>query len=262
MSRRRFYAPPESFAADGARVTLSAEETRHLRDVLRLREGEEVYVFDGRGDEFLCAVGAGHARERATLEVRARVEPQRPESPLALTLAAALLKGEKFDLLVQKATELGVSRLAPVLTRRADVRLRDEREAARRVERWRRLALEASKQSGRARVPAVEEPVAFDSLVAREAGPEEMRVLFAERGGTSLSEAWGVAGAGDATAVAQTPAAVTALVGPEGGWADEEIDDARRQGWRVVTLGGRTLRAETAAIAVVTLLQHLYGDLR
>ncbi len=256
MTRRRFYAPPDSFAADGARVALSAEETRHLRDVLRLREGEEVYVFDGRGREFLCAVGGAARAKEALLEVRASVEPQRPESPLALTLAVALLKGEKFDLVVQKATELGASAVAPVLTRRADVRLRDERDAARRLERWRRLALEAAKQSGRARVPAVEEPQAFESLVGRTPVEGEPRVLFAERGGASLSEAL------DAGASAATPAAMTALVGPEGGWEDEEIELARRRGWRVVTLGGRTLRAETAALAVAALLQHLYGDLR
>src|SRR5437588_3906711 len=105
--RRRFYAPPEAFAHDGARVVLSAEESRHLRDVLRLRAGDEAFVFDGKGREFACVVS--ETGVRAALEVRGRVEPQRPESPLELTLAVALLKGEKFDLVVQKATELGAS---------------------------------------------------------------------------------------------------------------------------------------------------------
>jgi 16S rRNA (uracil1498-N3)-methyltransferase len=183
--RRRFYAPPEAFAPDGASVVLSAEESRHLRDVLRLRAGDEAFVFDGEGREFACAVGEGVGRA-ATLEVRARAEPPAPESPLELTLAVALLKGEKFDLVVQKATELGASRVVPVATKRADVRLRDRADAARRVERWRRLALEAAKQSGRARVPAVAEPVALDSFVAGAARAGEVRLLFAERGGVSL----------------------------------------------------------------------------
>jgi 16S rRNA (uracil1498-N3)-methyltransferase len=255
MTRRRFYAPPEAFAPDGARVVLSAEESRHLRDVLRLRAGDEAYVFDGEGREFACVVGeADSERGRAaTLEVRGPVESPRPESPLELALAVALLKGEKFDLVVQKATELGASRVVALETRRADVRLRDRADAARKVERWRRLALEASKQSGRARVPAVAEPVALDSFVTGEARAGELRLFFAERGGAGLDSI---------QFKSDSRPAVTAMVGPEGGWDDEEIELARGHGWTIITLGGRTLRAETAAITVTALLQHLFGDLK
>ena len=255
MSRRRFYAPPESFLHTPGEVTLSEEESRHLRDVLRLRAGDAAQVFDGEGREFLCVVrDAGGRKSGATLEVRGTAEPPSPESPLELTLAVALLKGEKFDLVVQKATELGAARVVPVETRRADVRLRDERDTLKRVERWRRLALEAAKQSGRASVPAVEEPVAFTHLVSGGPRAQEARVLFAEGGGAPLDSLL--------TAEGARPAAVAALVGPEGGWDEEEIELARAHGWHVVTLGGRTLRAETAAITVCALLQHLFGDLR
>jgi 16S rRNA (uracil1498-N3)-methyltransferase len=253
MTRRRFYAPPTAFAADGTVVVLSEEESRHLRDVLRLRAGEEAFVFDGEGREFACVVTApGGRREPARLEVHSPASPPHPESPLSLTLAVALLKGEKFDLVVQKATELGVSRIVPVLTKRADVRLRDERDADGRVERWRRHALEAAKQSGRAVVPPVTAPVAFDSLVGAQ-GEGATRLLFAERGGGALD-----------TLVDEThapPASAVALVGPEGGWDEDELLLAREWGWTLVTLGGRTLRAETAAIAVCVLLQNLWGDL-
>jgi 16S rRNA (uracil1498-N3)-methyltransferase len=133
------------------------------------------------------------------------------------------------------------------------VRLRDERDAAKRVERWRRLALEAAKQSGRARVPTVGEPRAFDAFANEEPRAGSPRLLFAERGGSGL----------DAPAAgSSTPTTVTALVGPEGGWDDEELELARACGWTIVTLGGRTLRAETAALTVCALLQHLYGDLK
>ncbi|MDQ3917919.1 MAG: 16S rRNA (uracil(1498)-N(3))-methyltransferase [Acidobacteriota bacterium] len=255
MTRRRFYAPPEAFAPDGARVALSAEESRHLRDVLRLRAGDEAFVFDGEGREFACVVrdGGGRGQASATLEVRGPVEPPRPESPLELTLGVALLKGEKFDLVVQKATELGATRVVPLETRRADVRLRDAKEAARRVERWRRLALEASKQSGRARVPVVAEPTTLDSLTSDAPRAGELRLLFAERGGDGLDAI---------TFNNGSRPVVTALVGPEGGWDDEEIALARGRGSTIITLGGRTLRAETAAIAVAALLQHLFGDLK
>jgi len=257
MTRRRFYAPPESFSDDGARVALSAEESRHLRDVLRLRAGDEAFVFDGEGREFACVVrdddGGGRGRASATLEVRGPVEPPRPESPLELTLGVALLKGEKFDLVVQKATELGATRVVPLETRRADVRLRDAKDAARRVERWRRLALEASKQSGRARVPAVAEPTTLDSLTSAAPRAGELRLLFAECGGAGLDAI---------TFNNGSRSFVTALVGPEGGWDDEEIAHARSRGSTIITLGGRTLRAETAAITVAALLQHLFGDLK
>jgi 16S rRNA (uracil1498-N3)-methyltransferase len=257
MTRRRFYAPPEAFAQGGARVELSEEESRHLRDVLRLRAGDEAYVFDGEGREYACVVSElGGRKGAARLEVRGRVEAPSPESPLELTLAVALLKGEKFDLVVQKATELGVTLIVPVSTKRSDVRLRDEREEsgrAKRVERWRRLALEAAKQSGRARVPAVAEPRAFETFAGEAPSADSPRVLFAERGGAGL----------DALAAApQRPTSVTALVGPEGGWDDEELELARARGWTIVTLGGRTLRAETAALTVCALLQHLFGDLK
>ncbi len=254
MTRRRFYAPPSAFAPDGAGVVLSEEESRHLRDVLRLRGGDEAYVFDGEGREFACVVAEpGGRRGAARLEVRGLSDAPSPESPLELTLAVALLKGEKFDLVVQKATELGVARITPVLTKRADVRPRDAGDASKRIERWRRLALEAAKQSGRARVPSVVEPLAFESVVKDEASADSLRVMFAERGGVGLD---------GLPRGSVPPTVVTALVGPEGGWDDEEIGLARARGWTVVTLGGRTLRAETAAVTVCALLQHLFGDLK
>jgi 16S rRNA (uracil1498-N3)-methyltransferase len=254
VSLRRFYAEPEAFLHTHGQVTLSEEESRHLRDVLRLRAGDEAQVFDGEGHEFACVVReVGSRREGATLAVRGPVEPPSPEPPLFLLLAVALLKGEKFDLVVQKAVELGVGFIKPLTTKRTDVRLRDERDAAKRVERWRRLALEAAKQSGRARVPLVTQPFAFETFVTSGSGIDFLQVMFAERGGVGLNEL---------PRRESPPTDVVALVGPEGGWEDEEIELARTHGWSIVTLGGRTLRAETAAITVCALLQNLFGDLK
>lgn len=257
MTRRRFYAPPDAFAFDAGRVALAPEEARHLRDVLRLKEGDEVFVFDGEGVEYACVVrelGSGK-KLAAQLEVKARVEAASPESRLQLTLALALLKGEKFETVIQKATELGVMRIVPVTTTRADVRARDGADAARRRTRWQRVALEAAKQSGRARVPQIEELVTFDELLKNSSSSDkELRVMFAERMGGKLLDVVGEWRANEFESI-------TALIGPEGGWTDEEIANASEAGWRVVTLGGRTLRAETAAIIVTGLLQHLCGDL-
>src|SRR5688572_5215119 len=248
MTRRRFHAPPGAFNSHRESVTLALDEARYLREVLRLKVGDEVYVFNGEGKEFRCRIEESR-RDTATLEVITEVAPARPESPLQLTLAVALLKGEKFDLVVQKATELGVTRIVPVVTKLADIRLRDTSDATKRLSRWQRIALEAAKQSGRAVVPDVLDPVGFESLVSGTGS--DRPIMFSERDGQPLAEA-----------LVELSSSLTALVGSEGGWTDQEITMARENGWRIVTLGGRTLRAETAAITVAALLQHLLGDLR
>jgi 16S rRNA (uracil1498-N3)-methyltransferase len=253
MTRRRFYAPPSAFNSNLESVKLASDEARHLREVLRLKAGDEVYVFDGEGKEFHCRVDES-LRDSARLQVVGEVAPTRSESPLQLTLAIALLKGEKFDLVVQKSTELGVASVVPVVTKLADIRLRDQTDAAKRVARWQRIALEAAKQSGRAVVPEVSNPVGLESLL-QSASSDNTRsyLMFSERDGETLAEV--------RKKIPSYSSSLTALVGSEGGWTNEEIDTARTAGWSVVTLGGRTLRAETAAIAVTILLQHLYGDL-
>jgi len=253
MTRRRFYAPLSAFDSSLTRITLAPEEARHLREVLRLKVGDEVYVFNGAGKEFQCRVEETR-RDVAHLMVVREVAAARPESPLHLTLAVALLKGEKFDLVIQKATELGVTVIVPVVTKLADIRLRDDSDVVKRMTRWQRIALEAAKQCGRAVVPDIAAPVAFATFVLQTvAEPHSDCLLFSERNGESLTE----------TKKLLTPktSRLTALVGSEGGWTDEEIMMAGDAGWRVITLGGRTLRAETAAIAAAVLLQHLAGDL-
>ncbi len=247
--RRRFYAPPDAFDLRLRSVTLETDEARHLRDVLRLKTGDDVSVFDGEGKEFHGRV-AESRRDSARLDIVEEVDPQRPESPLQLKLAVALLKGEKFDLVVQKTTELGVTQIIPVATKLADVRLRDESDATKRVSRWQRIALEAAKQSGRARVPEIAPPVSFEHLM-NDRTLDVPRLLFTEREGGPLAGA----------DLAQ-PQSLTMLIGAEGGWTDAELERAKGSGWHLITLGGRVMRAETAAISITALLQHLYGDLR
>jgi 16S rRNA (uracil1498-N3)-methyltransferase len=241
---RRFYAPEESFQ-DG-KIVLNLEETRHLRDVLRLREGEIVQIFDGAGREFSCEIRQIQKNE-TILEILAEVSPSAPVSNLDLTLAAALLKGEKFDLVVQKAVELGVTKLSPLMTKRTDVKLKDSEK---KVERWRKIALEAAKQSGRADLMKIEPPQDFTEFIKNSAlkpdGVENL-LLFAERGGESFS-------------AINAGKKITAVIGSEGGWEDSEIETAKNSGFQIVTLKGRILRAETAAIAVAAILQHRFGD--
>lgn len=236
---RRFYAPAEQFQAET--IILNIEETRHLRDVLRLKIGDQVQIFDGDGREFSCEIQTIGKRE-TVLKMLAKITPPAPESSLNLILAVALLKGEKFDLIVQKAVELGVTKLVPLDTRRADVKLKDPEK---RLERWRKIALEAAKQSGRARLLQIENPVDFSRFIETADGT---RILFAERGGGRFSDV-------------KKNDKITAAIGAEGGWEDAEIEAARDNNFQIVTFKGRILRAETAAISIAAILQNQFGDL-
>ena len=236
---RRFYASIEQF--DLPKVLLNHEETRHLRDVLRLKETDKVRVFDGAGKEFLCEI-LSIGKKETLLEIVEEIAPTASESGLNLTLAVALLKGEKFDLVVQKAVELGVTTLVPLNTRRSDFKIKDTEK---RIERWRKIALEACKQSGRAKLMQIENPVDFDKFIASAVG---VKLLFAERGGGKFS-------------AIEKSETMTAIVGAEGGWENSEIESAREKEFQIVTFGGRILRAETAAIVVAAILQNQFGDL-
>jgi 16S rRNA (uracil1498-N3)-methyltransferase len=245
MTRRRFFAPPSAFNFGKRTVMLTADEARHLREVLRLKPGDEVSVFDGEGKEFRARVAQAR-REFAELELQDEIATARPESPLQITLAVALLKGEKFDLVVQKATELGVVKIVPLITRYADIKLRDEGDASKRVTRWQRIALEAAKQCGRGLVPQVSDAKPLGSVL--NSVVKSPCLLFSEKGGEGLPQI-------------ETDE-VSAIIGSEGGWSDEELEQARAAGAQLVTLGGRIMRAETAAITAAALLQHRFGDLK
>ncbi len=242
---RRFYAPSENF--NGTSVTIGPEESRHLRDVLRLREGDEASVFDGHGAEYLCTIQSISKKE-SVLSVVRKIEPAAPESPLELILAAAILPGEKFDLIVQKAVELGIVSLQPLFTRRCEAR---PEAGGRRLERWKKIALEAAKQSGRAKLMEVVEPRQIEGFLA-DRGPAASEdtglVFFSERDGGGFSDI-------------KAARKMIAVIGPKGGWEDNELDAARESGFSIVTFGGRILRAETAAIAMSAILQHRFGDL-
>lgn len=269
MSRRRFYSPPEDVG--DATVTLSTDETHHLTHVLRLTPGSPAFVFDGRGREYKCTF-RGITDNRARLDIDEALS-NIVESPLQLTLAQALAKGDKFDLIIQKATELGVSRIVPLMTRYADVKL-EEQMVTRRLERWRRISLEALKQCGRRRLVEITTPctllesldLAAPANVAQAAGlgiessetparkPADCAtfLLFSERGGVAITEA---------LENIPNPTSIVALVGPEGGWSDDELELLDRHGSKPVSLGPRVLRTETAAVVAITLIQHLTGDL-
>jgi 16S rRNA (uracil1498-N3)-methyltransferase len=241
VSRRRVHLPPDLIGE--ARAALTEPARHYLRDVLRLAPGDAVELFDGRGAAWVATVGPGF--EALLLGARREAPPGGP----ALHLLFALAKGEKNELVVQKATELGAARLAPWAAERSVVRL-DAGKGAERAERWRRIAEEAARQCGRADVPTVDAPVPLAAALAAVPAGFRVVVLHGE-GGASLA----------ALGLEAAPG-VAAVVGPEGGLSPGELETCRAAGALRATLGPRTLRAETAAIAVVALLQALVGDLR
>ena len=243
----RFFIPPHS-ARDG-RAKLTGPELHHLRDVLRLGRGDHVTLFDGAGREFRGRIERISPAE-ADIAV---VEVERPREPaLRLALAAGLLKGRRTDLVIEKATELGVSRIIPLRSARTVPAADASREDA-RLARWRRVALSAAKQCGRSELPSVEAPIRLAELAAR-IPREAARLLLWEGERRTFLE--------DAARALPSAQDLVVVVGPEGGFSDEEIAFARDEGFRVVGLGGgRVLRSETAAIVAAALCQFLWGDL-
>jgi 16S rRNA (uracil1498-N3)-methyltransferase len=249
MGRRRFYAPGASSTPEEI-FSMGREESRHMRDVLRSRDSDTVYVFDGNGNEIECVIdNVGKGNDPAQLKVIKTVPPASPESPLNLRLAMSLTKGEKFDLVVQKATELGVNEIVPVLTTRSDIRPKDSSDIEKRRERWSRIAIEAAKQCGRARVPRIPELITFNELIKSRAASDHA-IFFTEREGKPFEQIR-----------PDLPFSLLAIIGPEGGWDNEEIALAKDSNLWLVTLRGRILRTETAAIVAITLLQNHFGDL-
>ncbi len=237
---RRFYAPREQFQDN--KITLDSDETRHLRDVLRFKENDNIQIFDGENREFLCRIEKIGKRE-TILEIIENIEPSAPRSNLDLTLAVAVLKGDKFDLTIQKAVELGVTKFVPLITKRCDVQLKN---TAKKSERWKKIIIESAKQCGRADLMQLSEPLEFAKFLSITDGE---KILFAENGGESFDEI-------------NKAEKITAAVGSEGGWENSEIELARKNNFQIITFGGRILRAETAVISVTSILQHRFGDLK
>lgn len=246
----RFYAP--DLDPLRATVALSTDEARHLTRVLRLAPGAIVAVFDGKGREFAARVKSAR-RDQVSLEI---LEPRETagESTLAITLAQAVLKADKMDDVVRDAVMLGVAAIQPMVSSRAETSVAALHKA-RRAERWQRIAVASAKQCGRARVPDVRDPVTLEALLARPSGStEELKLALVEPShhhGRSLETLKEV----------PPPKAALVLVGPEGGWTAREVERLSVGGFHLVTLGSRRLRAEAAPLAVLTLLQFMWGDL-
>jgi 16S rRNA (uracil1498-N3)-methyltransferase len=233
----------EPLAAGGTCV-VSGTAVNHISRVLRLREGDELTLFDGRGGEYGARI-AGFGKDAVRVAVQAH-RPVERESALDLTLVQSVSRGERMDWVMQKATELGVRRVIPVLTERTVIRL-DDRQKERKVQHWRAIVIAACEQCGRNRVPEVAAPLGFYETL-RTLDAEATRVLLSPTGTLRARDL-------------ERPSKLTLLIGPEGGLSENEEDAGLKAGFRQVQLGPRILRTETAALAALAALQHDFGDL-
>lgn len=240
MSLPRFHVPE---AAPGARLELPEHVAHHAREVLRLRPGAAAQVFDGQGNEYQATVERID-RRHVTMHLGSPVSA-RPEAPLRIVLALSTLRGDGMEWVVQKATELGVAEIRPLVTARTDSAARPALLGTRQ-ERWEKVASGAAEQCGRAVVPSIAPTTHLDPLLAEPF--EGRRLIFSATGGVGLRSL-------------PAPTAVQVLIGPPGGWDPIELERAAHAGFEAASLGPRTLRTETAAIAAIAAMLTLWGDL-
>jgi 16S rRNA (uracil1498-N3)-methyltransferase len=234
----------EGALAAGSELSLTGSAAAHVSRVLRLRAGDALTLFNGSGGESAGTILSSKGGT-VTVAVGEAREPVR-ESPLRTILAQGVSRGERMDLTVQKATELGVSLILPVLTERSVVRL-DAQQTARKLGHWRKIAVAACEQCGRNRLPEITAPVSLKEMLRTDLKASTHLLLSPEA----------------TLRVAELPrptSGVTVLIGPEGGLTDEEDESVRAAGFLAVRLGPRVLRTETAALAALALLQREFGD--
>jgi len=225
---------------------LPEDEARHLSQVMRLRAGDDIAVFDGAGREFRARVDQ-ITRDGATARL---IEEQlaAPEPAVRVTLAQAALKGEKMDDVVRDATMMGVAAIEPLVTAHTAAHLKEGRAP----DRWRRIAVASAKQCRRAVVPVIGEGMRFDQWIARDASA--FRALLVEPSAR-------IDGRPASSLDGERPPSATVLIGPEGGWSAPEIDAAVAAGYVPMTLGRRTLRADAVPVVALSVLQHVWRDL-
>lgn len=248
MSRIRLFSPvPLSANTD---VTLVGDQARYIGRVLRLKSGDGFTIFDGKGGEYPATV-ATISKTQVQINVAA-IQEQNAESPLAIHLLQGVSRGERMDFVVQKATELGVRHITPVLTEFSVVKL-DPKRAKKRVQHWSNIAISACEQCGRNVLPHIDAPQPlrnwFGDNLSNNPDNTETRILLRPGAESALGS------------IAKPAGDLTLLIGPEGGFSDAEYEQAGIAGFKAADFGPRILRTETAAIAAIAVLQSLHGDL-
>ena len=231
----------------GTVVVLADEAAHHISRVLRLRLGHPLILFDGRGGEYDAEISKVNKRN---IEVHINQYQEVDNEPqLHITLAQGISRGQKMDFILQKAVELGVDRIIPVMTEHGNVRLDEERQQ-KKIKHWNGIIISACEQCGRNKIPELVAPLSFDECLGIDAGADRgmTKIVLHSRTGGRLSK------------LAKVEGGIMLLVGPEGGFSDDEIEKACAADYRIINIGPRILRTETAALAAISACQMLWGD--
>ena len=238
----RLFLPPEKLSSK--QITITGENARYLSLVMRVRPGDALTIFDGLGYKYTCKILQCHKKE--ILAEKIGKAPYSVESPVSITLAQGITKGDKMDFIIQKSTELGVRKIIPLITVRSQIRHTEK------IGRWRKIALSASQQSGRDRIPEIDEPTFFDEFI-NERFIQNNKI---KNKGIIFSEEHRDRNLKQVLSGLKNMKDIILLIGPEGGFAKEEVRAANEKGFITASLGPRILRAETASIAAISIIQY------
>lgn len=249
MTSKRFFIKKSDLRS--STILLHEEEHHHLSRVARIKPEEKVWLFDEQGTSYLARVE--EIRKDATrLSILEKLDKVKPK--VNITLAQALIKSKKMDIIIQKSTELGITNIIPVITTRVIVKV--EEKIQKKIERWNKIALEAVKQSQISFLPSILSPIPLKKLI--EERHEEKKLLLSENRGKYLRDIL-IRNSGSELQIEEPPSSVLILVGPEGGWTEEEEKYILKHGYEAVSLGRQILRAETAALCSLALISHFWN---
>jgi 16S rRNA (uracil1498-N3)-methyltransferase len=231
-------------------LSITGNEARHIVNVLRMKKGETLILMDGKGQLFEATIETLHSKE-----VKVKIDksiPFPPPSPIEISLAQALIKSHPMDYLIQKVTELGISSIHPFYSERTVIKLKPE-HLKNKIDRWTEIIKSACKQCGRAILPTLNPPVPFEEIIKNPPDKKTLKILL-----------WEDEDKADLKKLLSSTSPlphIMAIVGPEGGFTLNEINLAREAGFQIISLGNRILRAETAAVSLISIIQYEWGDL-
>ncbi|MEC9375474.1 MAG: 16S rRNA (uracil(1498)-N(3))-methyltransferase [Pseudomonadota bacterium] len=243
MRNHRFYCA--NAIKSNTEISLSVSNSQHISQVLRLRAGDKIILFDGSGPEYFSELTVVN-KSKSRVKVGLANWPD-SESNLKISLWHSLCRGARMDTVIQKATELGVKNIQPAITSRSVIRL-NKNKAEKKMIHWRKIAISAAEQSGRCKIPQIKEPKKLVDLLYND-NSSPIKIIFDTEGTTTLSQ------------LPKNTKELILLTGPEGGFTKEEIQVAEKNGFLRIRIGKRILRTETAPIAGLSILQFLFGDM-